>query len=190
MHRRQFVTSLAIGSAGLAATTVLARAAMPAKGMEMGETEMKHATETMKVGSLSLATARIGLEKASDPMVKQFAEFETAEQETIADILMSIKMDPSEAQGALKKPTKAEVDAQLDATGKDTVSKLETASAGKAFDVEFVKGQLDGHKKLLTIQEDYLKAGRNREHLDVAKLARGQIKEHIALLENIQSMMG
>lgn len=189
MHRRQFVTSLAIGSVGIAASSIAAKAAMPVKGMESGDAEMKHAADTMTVGSLSLATSRIALEKASGPMVKQFAEFETAEQETIADILMSMKKDPSEAQGALMKPTKADVDAMLDAKGKDMVSMLQTAAAGKAFDTDYVKGQLDGHKKLLAIQEDYLKVGNNREHLDVAKLARGQIKEHIRFLEDIQSKM-
>lgn len=62
--------------------------------------------------------------------------------------------------------------------------------SGTEFDKMYVTAQLDGHRKLLTIQEDYLKVGKNREHLSVAKLARGQIKEHIALLEDLQSKLG
>jgi hypothetical protein len=43
---------------------------------------------------------------------------------------------------------------------------------------------------LLTIQEDYLKVGQNREHLSVTKLARGQIKEHIDHLDMLKSKVG
>lgn len=39
--------------------------------------------------------------------------------------------------------------------------------------------QLDGHRKLLVIQEEYLKVSQNRGHLSVGKLARGMINEHI-----------
>jgi len=122
-------------------------------------------------------------------MVKKFAGFEVAEQETIADILMSMKADPSAAEGALKKPSDAEVEAMIPAADKEMVTKL-SGMSGAEFDKMYVTAQLDGHKKLLTIQEDYLKVGKNREHLSVAKLARGQIKEHISHLEDLQSKMG
>ena len=36
------------------------------------------------------------------------------------------------------------------------VEKLRSAQAGAAFDQDYVKGQLDGHNKLLRIQEEYL----------------------------------
>ena len=54
----------------------------------------------------------------------------------------------------------------------------------------YISAQLDGHKKLLAIQEDYLKVGQNREHLSVTKLARGQIKEHIYHLDMLRSKLG
>jgi putative membrane protein len=50
---------------------------------------------------------------------------------------------------------------------------------GTGFDKANVAAQLDGHKKLLAIQEDSLKVGQVREHLSVAKLARGMISEHL-----------
>ena len=189
MFRRDILTGLAAGSAALVAAPVLARAAA-GDGMAMGEAEMKHAKDTATVGSLSLATSRVALEKAKDAKVKEFAEFETAEQETIADILMSMKKPAGEAQGALMKPSEATVESMLDAKGKETVDMMKAMSAGMDFDKSYVAAQLEGHKKLLTIQEDYLKVGGNREQLSVAKLARGQVKEHIKLLEDIQSMMG
>ena len=75
------------------------------------------------------------------------------------------------AVGALKPPSDAEVEAMLDAEGKSTLEKLRAAS-GADFDKAYVAAQLDGHKKLLGIQEEYLKVGQNREHLSVTKLAR------------------
>jgi predicted outer membrane protein len=121
-------------------------------------------------------------------MVKEFAKWEVAEQETIADILKSMETD-AKAEGALKPPTEVEVEATLDAESKSSLDKLKSAS-GPDFDKAYVAAQLDGHKKLLTIQEDYLKVGQNREHLSVTKLARGQIKEHIDHLDMLKLKVG
>jgi putative membrane protein len=51
----------------------------------------------------------------------------------------------------------------------------------------YVSAQIDGHQELLKIQETYLKSGSMREEVSVAKLARGQIKEHLALLEGAKT---
>ena len=189
MHRRQMLATAAAASVSLFAASALAQTAAKSDGMAMGKPEMKHAEETAAVGSLSLATSRVAAEKASDAMVKKFAGFEVAEQETIADILMSMKADPAAAEGALKKPSDADVEAMLAPADKDMAMKLAGLS-GAEFDKMYVTAQLEGHRKLLTIQEDYLKIGRNREHLDVAKLARGMVKEHISHLEDLQSKIG
>jgi len=53
-----------------------------------------------------------------------------------------------------------------------------------------VTAQRDGHKKLLAIQDDYLKLGQNREHVSVTKLARGQIKENIHHLDMLKPKFG
>jgi putative membrane protein len=145
--------------------------------------EEKHREETKKVGSLSLATSRLAVDRASDEMVKAFAKWEVAEQETIADVLKSMESE-AKAEGALKPPSEAEVERAVDDEGKAAVSKLKSLS-GAEFDKAYVTSQLDGHRKLLAIQEDYLMIGQNREHLGVAKLARGQIKEHIERLETL-----
>ncbi len=173
MIRRQLLTALAITAfvpALLAAPQAFAATA------EMGEAEKKHADMTKKVGSLSLATSRLAVEMATIDMVKMFAKFEVAEQETIADILKSMEME--KAEGALKAPTDAEVEGMLDPAGREALATLKAVN-GAGFDKAYVAAQLDGHKKLLTIQEDYLKVGQNREHLSVAKLARGMINEHM-----------
>jgi putative membrane protein len=64
---------------------------------------------------------------------------------------------------------------------------LQQAKAGADFDRMYIQGQIQGHQELLQIQERYLQANsRNREHVNVAKLARGHIKEHLAMLQDIQ----
>jgi putative membrane protein len=61
--------------------------------------------------------------------------------------------------------------------------------SGAEFDREYLRGQIEGHRELRQIQERYLASNpQNREHMNVAKLARGQIQEHIALLDGIQKM--
>ena len=186
MNRRTMLTAVAAAAAlpALLSTT----ASFAQTPVTPGDAEKKHADDTKKVGSLSLAASRVAVEKASDPSVKEFAKWEVAEQETIADILKSMEMD-GKAEGALKPPSDSEVEAMLDAESKAALEKLRAAS-GAAFDKAYVKAQLVGHKKLLSIQEDYLKVGQNREHLSVTKLARGQIKEHIDHLDRLKSKVG
>jgi hypothetical protein len=43
---------------------------------------------------------------------------------------------------------------------------------------------------LLKLQEDQLQKSGSREMTNIAKLARGQIKEHLALLDGIQKELG
>lgn len=155
----------------------------------MGEAEMTHDKNTGMIGSLSLLQSRMAATMASDKKVKMFAMWEVAEQETIGDILKSMKMDMGKAQGALSPPTDEEAMAMIDQDGKAALDPLKGMS-GAAFDAAYVTANLDGHRKLLKIQEEYLTVGTNREHLSVAKLARGMINEHIAHLEELQSMMG
>ena len=149
----------------------------PGRGAAMGDAEMQHMKRTQTVGSLSLAMSRVALKKSDDEDVKEFAQFEVAEQETIADILKSMQMGI--VSGTLKPPSDSEVEANLDDKGKAMFEKLQQAKAGAAFDREYIIGQMDGHKQLVQIQEDYLKAGKNPEAVAVAKLARGMIKEHL-----------
>ena len=67
------------------------------------------------------------------------------------------------------------------------IQKLQQAKSGDAFDKEYVKGQLDGHRELLQIQESFLQARpQSREAMNVAKLAAGRIREHIEMLEDLQ----
>jgi len=155
-------------------------------GARMGEAEAKYAADTLAAGSASLAASRVALTKASDDDVKQFARFEVAEQETIADVLKAMRDPAQPASGQVKPPADPEVTGQLDPKGRAMLDKLEQAKSGKAFDLEYIRGQVEGHQALLKIQEAYLASGKDREMIGVAKLARGQIREHLALLADIE----
>jgi putative membrane protein len=152
---------------------LLATATIPAiahgASEKMGTAEMKHAEQTLTVGSVALDTSKVAQQKAQNAWVKKFANYEVAEQTTIAEILKQMGAAPG-------KPSEKHV---------AMLKKLQSAS-GPAFDAEYVSGQIEGHTELLKIQEDYIAAGKDVHHLATAKLARGQIKEHIDLLQTIQ----
>jgi putative membrane protein len=150
----------------------------------MGQAEMQHLQQTMMGGAFALQTSEIALQKAKDEDVKQFAQFEVDEQRTIAEVLRSMMEPSGTASGA------SAAAPQLDAKHAEMVKKLQQAQAGEAFDKMYVDGQLQGHEELLQIQETYLKSNsRNREHVNVAKLARGHIKEHVQVLTDLKEAL-
>jgi putative membrane protein len=164
--------------------SALAQTRGPAPGAadQPGEAETKHMQETMRAGSLSLVQSRLAQDKAQDAKVKQFAKFEVDEQTGIAEVLKSMQgANATTGQGAAN----AEAQGQLDDKGKQMLKRLQDAK-GADFDAAYLKAQLDGHQELLKIQEAYIGSGKVREHVNVAKLARGHIKEHIAMLQDLQ----
>ena len=160
------------------------------KAAIMGEAEARHAADTTTAGLMALETSWIALKKAQNPKVKEFAQLEVAEQETIADVLKSMRDQSVPASGQVKAPSAEVVQTNLDAKGKAMAEKLQKAEAGAAFDRDYVQGQIEGHNQLLEIQETYLKTGKDRENLNVTKLMRGQIKEHLTLLQDMLKQLG
>jgi predicted outer membrane protein len=150
---------------------------------ELGEAEKRHIMNTMAAGGMSLLASRAALKKVRDDDVKEFAQFEVAEQETIADVLMAM-MDPSKASGKINPPSDSEVRQQVSKDDQAMLEKMEGMN-GEAFEKAYIRAQIDGHQKLLRIQEDYLASGKDPAHLGIAKLARGQIKEHLTLLADL-----
>lgn len=186
--RRTVLTTLAVS----AATSAFAQSQagrMPGGASATGADE-QYIQQTMAIGSLSLAVSRIAERKTQSPKLKEFAQFEVAEQETVADVLKSLQ-NSGLVSGTVKPPSDAEVEQHLDQNGRETVQKMSTAQAGAAFDREYLEAQTRGHEELLRIQETYLGSGRNNiNSLNVAKLARGMIKEHLQLLADIKAGMG
>ena len=157
----------------------------PTPGGDAGPDE-QYLRETSAVGSFSLAASRLAHEKAQTDDLKEFAQLEAAEQETLADVLKSLRKPLID--GTVKPPSDAEVEQYLDRRGRERLEKMRAAPAGMEFDREYLAAQATGHLELLRIQETYLNSGRNnRDFINVAKLARGMIKEHLQLLADIES---
>ncbi len=182
--RRRHVLCLAAGALPLLS--------LPATGvaqhMAPDDAERKHAQSAKLVGALSLATSRTAVNTASDAHVKQFAKWEIAEQEAVADVLRSLE-PYGEASDVSGPSADAQVEAMLDAESRMALEKLRTLQ-GAAFDKAYVLLQADGHKRLLAIQERYLKSGRDGDRLNVAKLARVLIEEHLEHLEMLRTKLG
>lgn len=180
MNRRLILLGLATGAAGpvlaqSGSAVPMGGSTAPAAGAPMSLPEVQHGQKTAIAGAAALETSNIALKKARDPKVKQFAQFEHDEQTTIAEILRSI--DPSMGRS------------NPDPKMADVIQKLNGMQAGAEFDKAYVMAQIEGHGILLQIQEDYLKVGKSREHVGIAKLARGMIKEHLVLLTDLQKSM-
>ena len=46
--------------------------------------------------------------------------------------------------------------------------------------------QIQGHEKLKTVQEDYLKSGKDQPFVNTPKLVLALINEHLALLNDLR----
>ncbi|TCR68254.1 DUF4142 domain-containing protein [Bosea sp. BK604] len=169
MNRRSLIQSAL--AASLVPTSVLGQSSQTTTSLEA-----KHASETLEAGTVALETSRVAMNKATDANVKRFAQFEAAEQETVAAVIK----DAARISDA-PKPS---------GDGKAMIDTLASLPAGKSYDLAYVKGQIDGHNLLLQIQEAYLSTGKDATHRSIAALARGHIKEHLANLEILQKAIG
>ncbi|HZH09766.1 MAG TPA: DUF4142 domain-containing protein [Microvirga sp.] len=155
-------------------------------GGPMGQSEMQHMQQTMQLGMVALESSRIAMSKARNEDLKRFANFEVQEQTTLAEVLRSM-MDPAATAATGQSGAAMQGSMQMDAGARDMMQKLESQQAGAEFDRAYLQAQLQGHRDLLQVQERYLQSNsQNREHMNVARMARGQIREHIALLEEMQ----
>lgn len=189
MDRRVLFTGLGALVAGtaMAAPAFAQTQPMPMMGERMGPDEATHMKQILAVGSLSLLASRMAVKMVTNRKLLEFVKFEVAEQEIVADILMGMMKSPAMAMGTVTPPTDDQARANLEQDGMDQLSKLQGMS-GTAFEKTYVQAEIDGHQKLLDIQNTYLGAGKNREELNVAKLAKGMIMEHLQLLSDLQSM--
>lgn len=147
----------------------------------------EYVRQTLAAGSLSLAASRIAEGKLQTDDLREFAQLEAAEQETLADVVKSLQ-NPGLADGTMKPPSEAEAEQHLDQRGREELEKMRAAPAGTQFDRQYLEAQTNGHLELLRIQETYLSSGRNNPNfINVAKLARGMIREHLQLLADLES---
>ncbi len=160
-------------------------------GQQQSQADRQYVQQVLAAGTVSLQQSNFALSKAQDPRVKQFAQFEVDEQNTLADVLHSFAepaATSSTTTGAQQAASTAPVLPQEDSAAMERMSR---AQPGPDFDRDYVGMQIQGHQKLLQIQDGYLKnASNDRALMNVARLARGQIQEHLALLGEIQKELG
>ena len=132
-------------------------------------------THTLMAGTFSKQTSVLAISRATNPKVRQFAQFEADEQTAIAQVLTDETNPPP---------------APLDPAHEALLSALQREE-GKAFDIAYVRGQIQGHQELFAIQQAFLNGNptnRDREH--IAVLARTVIQMHLVMLQDLQGMVG
>jgi predicted outer membrane protein len=172
-----------------AGSTAGASGASRMGGQQMTQADMQHMQQTMQLGMVALETSRIAQQKAQNADLKRFATFEVQEQTTLSEVLHSM-MEPTATSATGTASATSAPAMQMDAQSREMIQRLQNTQAGEAFDRQYLQGQMEGHSGLLQVQTQYLQSNpQNREHVNVAKMARGMITEHIALLEEIQTKM-
>ncbi len=166
MNRRELGASLLLAGVASGAAGVALAQDMP----RLGELERREVMDTAHVGTFSLMISKLAQTQAQTPAVQEFSSFEVAEQTTIGQILQEVSGMPAP-------PLTPDQEAMM--------AQLQAAS-GMGFEQQYVMMQVDGHRKLLAVQERYLSSGSMPGLRHVAMLARGQIKEHLRLLDDIQ----
>jgi putative membrane protein len=159
-------------------------------GGQISQADMQHMQQTMQLGMVALESSRMAMNKLRNDDLKRFANFEVQEQTTLSEVLRSM-IDPGATAATGSAGSQSGPSAmQMDAGARDMMQKMQNQQAGAEFDKMYLEAQLQGHRDLLQVQERYLQSNpQNREHMNVAKMARGHINEHIALLEEMQKTM-
>jgi putative membrane protein len=188
-----FVISPAFGQTqGQPTTTDLQRGSgkTTTNDLQAGQTssasaDQTHHKSTLAAGSLSLLASRLAVSRARSAPVKQFAEFEVAEQEAVADVLLTLD-GKLPVDGKIRIPSDADAERNLSDADRDALNNLRSAQTGATFDQAYLKMQMSGHEQLLQTQNNYLAVGTDPGRVNVAKLAKSQIRDHIQLLANLE----
>jgi putative membrane protein len=180
--------TILVALAAMAATSSLAQTKTPGTPAAR---DQEYVRQSLAASSLSLAISRIASQKAQTDDLKEFAQLEEGEQETLAGVLKSLLVQNASINDrTVRRPGDAEVEQHLDQRGRQVLEKLRAEATGAEFDRHYMGALATGHLELLRIQEAYLDSGQdNANIINVAKLARAMIKEHLRLLADIEGGM-
>jgi putative membrane protein len=159
---------------------------------DAGAQEQEYVRQSLAASSLALAASRLAAAKTQMDDLREFAQLEAAEQETLADVLRSLTaQNASLNDRTARRPGDAEVEQGLDQRGRETLERMRAEPPGADFDRAYLGALANGHLEQLRIQETYLDSGRTSrgDVVNVARLARGMVKEHLQLLSDIESGM-
>jgi len=184
--RRTILAALA----AVAMTSSLLAQTPPEKTPSAEASDYEYVRQSLTASSFALAASRLAASKAKMDDLREFAELETAEQETLADVLKSLTVQNASASDLMVgRPGDAEVEQNLDQRGRQTLERLRAEPPGVEFDRAYLGAVANGHLELLRIQETWLNSGRTSrgDVVNVAKLARSMLREHLQLLSDIES---
>jgi putative membrane protein len=172
LNRRN--TFLGLAMTGMAISSLGAGRASAQSATSGWVSGTEHLAMTLMGGTLAKQTSELAPERAQHPKVKQFAGFEIAEQTALAQVLTNT-VDPPPVP--------------LDAEHAAVLEGLRPLS-GAAFDRAYVQAQIQGHEKLLRVQQGYLdNTARTPDTQNIAVLARMSIQQHLTLLRELQQMV-
>jgi putative membrane protein len=183
--------TLVAAVAALAASASLAQTQLQTGKAPGTAPDQEYVRESLASSSLSLAISRLAAKKVELDDLREFAQLEEGEQETLRDVLMStVSQDAGRNERSIRRPGDAEIEQHLGQRGREVLERLRAEPAGAGFDRAYMGAVATGHLELLRIQETYLDSGQNNANLvSVAKLARGMIKEHLQRLTDIETGM-
>jgi predicted outer membrane protein len=128
---------------------------------------------------LSLLTSQIAVDKATNPLVLEFANFELREAIGVTTILKEMKTPVP----------------PMDAVAKATLQKIKSTPKGAEFDKAYATAQLANHEFLRDLAEVYLKNSAGHTSMKemhgrhLAILTLGAFKEHVVHTKNLVHMM-
>jgi predicted outer membrane protein len=158
---------------------------------EQAQAGAQYVRDTLAAGTVSLQQSTFARTKAQHPRVKRFAEFEEAEQTVLAEVLHTLSDPGATASVSGAAAGAASTAPVLSPEAAQVMERFSRAQPGAAFDRDYVAAQIEGHRRLLAIQERYLGGGaRNREIANIARLAHGQIRQHLTMLEDLRQEVG
>jgi predicted outer membrane protein len=178
--------------AAAAITSSLAQTPSDQKPAGDAGSDQEYVRQSLAASALALAVSRLAAAKAQMDDLREFAQLEAAEQETLAEVLKSLTVQNASLDGrATRRPGDAEVEQGLDQRGRETLERIRAEPAGAGFDRAYLGALANGHLEQLRIQETYLDSGRasRGDVVNVARLARGMVKEHLQLLSDIEGGM-
>lgn len=163
LHRR--TTGLALAGAALFVPT-LARA--------QGASDLR--MQAITASTASLNSARLGSQRAQNPMVRQFAALE-AEEQMAAMEAMQLAGITMPAQVSMRDDTARMMASVQSAQGAD-------------FDRAFLAMQKAGHEDLLRIHTQVKASGATEAERIIGTMAVPAIKSHLATIEMLMAMRG
>lgn len=159
----------------------------PDRVQNTSDTETDFIRQMIAIGSLSLSVSRLAEQRISVPKLKQFAQFEIAWQQQLAEVMKSLQA--SRPVNEANPPSDQELEQNLVPLGRQTLDNMRAIEPGIDFSRAYFLLQNDAQQQLLRLQEGYLKVGKNPAYVGMAKIADQMTREHLQLLAEIKADM-